>query len=127
MLNISFSRVYFSKFSVRLPLNFSFQERKLVKYDQQENEAPLMVQRLGEEAHALREQLKRSKEKCDSRTRKLQEVSEELDRTQRLLKKMKSLVDDKKLVERDELTRRLEKATSDNEEKKQTITVRVLL
>ena len=105
----------------------SCQERKLTRYDQQESEAPIVVQRIGEEAHALREQLKRSKEKCDSKTRKLKEVSEELDSAQRLLKKMKSLVDDKKLAERSELARRLEQAENDLKEKDQAIKVSVFL
>jgi len=83
------------------------------------------VQRISDEASALREQLRRTKERYDSKCEKLRIASEELDRTQRLLKKMKSLVDDKKLAERDELTRKLNKAQQDIEVK--DITIRVSL
>lgn len=74
----------------------------------------------------MREQLKRSKEKYDAKSKKLNEVTEELDRTQRLLKKMRSLVEDKKLAERDELTRKLEKVTNELDSKEQIITVSFL-
>lgn len=101
----------------------SFQERQLSRFDKEESDAPAAVQRVSEEANALREQLKRYKEKYDSKTKKLQEVDEELERTQRLLKKMKNLVDDKKLAERDELARKLEKARSELEVKEETAKV----
>jgi cysteinyl-tRNA synthetase len=67
--------------------------------------------------------LKRYREKYDSKSKKLQEVNEELERTQRLLKKMKNLVDDKKLAERDELARKLEKARTELEVKEETVKV----
>ena len=99
------------------------QERLLAKYDHQENEAPVIVQRINEEANSLREQLRRTKERYQSKCEKLNATSEELDRTQRLLKKMKSLVDDKKLAERDELNRKLTKAQEDVDAKDVTIRV----
>jgi len=83
----------------------------------------VIVQRINEEANALREQLRRAKERYETKCEKLRTTSEELDRTQRLLKKMKSLVDDKKLAERDELTRKLTKAQQDVEVKDVTIRV----
>jgi len=86
----------------------------------------VIVQRISEEAHALREQLRRSKEKYESKCEKLRTKSEELDRTQRLLTKMKSLVDDKKLAERDELSRKLTKAQQDIEAKDVTIRVSLI-
>lgn len=67
--------------------------------------------------------MKRYREKYDSKSKKLQEVNEELERTQRLLKKMKNLVDDKKLAERDELARKLEKARTELEVKEETVKV----
>lgn len=100
-----------------------FQERQLARFDKEESDAPAAVQRATEEANALREQLKRYKEKYDSKSKKLLEVSEELERTQRLLKKMKNLVDDKKLAERDELTRKLDRARIELEEKEVTVKV----
>jgi len=106
--------------------SFSFQERLLAKYDHQENEAPVIVQRINEEASALREQLRRTRERYDLKCEKLHQTSEELDRTQRLLKKMKSLVDDKKLAERDELSRKLSKAQQDIEVKDVTIRVSLI-
>ena len=83
----------------------------------------MIVQRFNEEAKALREQLRRTKERYESKCEKLQSTSEELGRTQRLLKKMKSLVDDKKLAERDELDRKLTKAREDIDTKDVTIRV----
>jgi len=95
----------------------------LDKYDHQESEAPVIVQRINEEANALREQLRRTKERYQAKCEKLRGTSEELDRTQRLLKKMKGLVDDKKLAERDELDRKLTKAREDIDTKDTTIRV----
>lgn len=86
----------------------------------------MIVQRISEEASALREQLRRTKERYDSKCEKLRTTSEELERTQRLLKKMKSLVDDKKLAERDDLSRKLSKAQQDVEVKDVTIRVSVI-
>jgi len=86
----------------------------------------VIVQRISEEASALREQLRRTKERYDSKCEKLRTTSEELERTQRLLKKMKSLVDDKKLAERDDLSRKLSKAQQDVEVKDVTIRVSVI-
>jgi len=83
----------------------------------------VIVQRMGEEANALRAQLRRTKERYDSKCERLRVTSEELDRTQRLLKKMKTLVDDKKLAERDDLNRKLTKARQDVDEKDVTIRV----
>ena len=83
----------------------------------------MIVQRMGEEANALRAQLRRTKERYDSKCERLRVTSEELDRTQRLLKKMKTLVDDKKLAERDDLNRKLTKARQDVDEKDVTIRV----
>jgi len=83
----------------------------------------VIVQRINEEANALREQLHRAKDRYETKCEKLRTTAEELDRTQRLLKKMKSLVDDKKLAERDELTRKLTKAQQDVEVKDVTIRV----
>lgn len=81
------------------------------------------MQRISEEANALREQLRRAKGRYETKCEKLHATSEELDRTQRLLKKMKSLVDDKKLSERDELNHKLTKAQEDVEAKDVTIRV----
>lgn len=83
----------------------------------------MIVQRISEEANALREQLRRTKERYESKCEKLRVTSEELDRTQRLLKKMKTLVDDKKLAERDDLSRKLTKAEEDIDVKDVTIRV----
>jgi len=83
----------------------------------------VIVQRINEEAGALRDQLRRSKDRYDSKCEKLRVTAEELDRTQRLLKKMKSLVDDRKLAERDDLSRKLSKAQQDVEVKDTTIRV----
>jgi len=84
----------------------------------------VIVQRIGEEANALRQQLRRTKERYEAKCEKLRSTSEELDRTQRLLKKMKSLVDDRKLAERDELDRKLTKAQEDIKIQDKTICVR---
>jgi len=84
----------------------------------------VIVQRVNEEANALRVQLRRMRDRYETKCEKLRITSEELDRTQRLLKKMKSLVDDKKLAERDELSHKLAKAQQDIEAKDITIRVK---
>ena len=99
------------------------QERRLEQYEVQENNMPTLIQHQTDEVNALREHLRRQREKCEKKEKKLRETTEELERTQRLLKKMKGLVDDKKLGEREALSRKLTTAESDRDERDKTIEV----
>lgn len=102
------------------------QDRKIAQYEQFDNDVPSLIQRQSDESTMLREQLRQTKEKCVMREKKLRDTEDELDRTKRLLKKMKGLVDDKKLAERDDLTNRLEKINADIDEKDKIIKVTYL-
>ena len=66
---------------------------------------------------AVREQQKRQKERYQRAVKKLRDKDEELERTRRLLKKMKVLVDDRQLKERDELAQRAAKYEAESDEK----------
>ena len=98
-------------------------ERALDKYELQENDMPSMIQRHSDEVRALKEQLRRQKEKGRKADGKLRDTQDDLDKNKRLLKKMRELVDDKKLGERDDLSRKLSKMESDNDDKERRIKV----
>ena len=107
----------------QLRRDYRQQERRLELFESQENDMPLIIQRHGEETNMLREQLRRHRDKYEKTCKKLHDVGEELDRTQRLLKKMKGLVDDRHLAERDELNQKLTKAEVELKEKEEAIRV----
>lgn len=77
-----------------------------------------------DELHELSDKVRRNKEKYSKKERELREANEELDRAQKLLKKMKGLVEDKQLAERDDLQRKLLRAEKELSERETTIRVR---
>ena len=68
--------------------------------------------------------MRRNKEKFAKKEKELHDANEELDRAQRLLRKMKGLIEDKQLAERDDLQRKLTKAEKELAEKDRSIKVR---
>ncbi|KAK2159587.1 hypothetical protein LSH36_150g02011 [Paralvinella palmiformis] len=96
-------------------------DKQLERYEGQESEVPQLIKRHTEEIRVLREQLRRQKEKYHKTEKKRNETDDELSRTKRLLKKMKGLVEDKELKERDELSQKLSKLESEVDEKTRKI------
>ena len=99
------------------------QGRALEKYEGQENEMSTVLARHAEEIRVARESEKRYKERYAKLEKKLKEQDEDMKRTKKLLHKLKTLVEDKDLGERDELARKLAKVTSDLEDSNNKVKV----
>lgn len=84
---------------------------------------PALMQRQSAESHALQEQLRNLKKKLKVQEEKLKAAEEELEQKQRLLKKMKGLVDDHQLKERDELRQKLNEVENELKGKSDVIKV----
>lgn len=98
-------------------------ERALDKYENEENDMGNVLMKHQSEVRVLKEQLRKNKEKNQKLQRNVKDVDDELDRTKKLLRKMKGLVEDKELGERDELSRKLSKAEVLLDEKDQRVKV----
>lgn len=99
-------------------------EKQLDKYAYQENDMGNVLQRHNSEVRVLKENIRKSKEKNHKLEQNLKHTEDELERTKKLLRKMKGLVEDKELAERDELARKLSKAESLLDEKDKRVRVR---
>ncbi|ELU05266.1 hypothetical protein CAPTEDRAFT_225671 [Capitella teleta] len=91
--------------------------RTIDRYEDQENDVTAIIQRHSEETRVLKEQLRKQKEKNAAAEKKVKNSEDELDRTKRLLRKMRGLVEDKQLGERDKLAQRLSKLEEQSHEK----------
>ena len=76
-----------------------------------------------EELNSLREKIRRNKDRFSNKERELRDARDDLEKSQKLLAKMKELVEDKRLAERDELQRKLNKAESELATKDRNIKV----
>jgi hypothetical protein len=74
-----------------------------------------VLARYAEEVRVARESERKMKERAHKLEKKIKEQDEDVQRKNKLLAKLKSLVDDKSLPERDELSRQLAKATEELE------------
>ncbi|XP_038617240.1 lebercilin [Tachyglossus aculeatus] len=83
------------------------QEKALDRFEDTENEISQLLARHGNEAKALREQLRKSQEKERATERRVKEAECELYRTKRALQKLKKLSEARHLPERDRLARKL--------------------
>lgn len=87
------------------------QEKALQRYDDTESEISQLISRHSNETHVLRERLRRTQERERTVERRLKDSEEQLQRSQATITRLKKLVDQRNLGQRDELTRKL------NEEK----------
>ncbi len=101
------------------------QDKQLVRYEGEQSDMPAIIQRHAEDVRSCKEQLRRQKERSQKMEKKYKNTQDELDRTKRLLRKMKDLVDDKELRERDDLSRRLSKLEPEVEEKDARVKVNI--
>jgi len=101
----------------------ALQEKALVKYEDQESDVTFLLQKHSEEVRVLREQLRRNKEKFHKTEHKLKDTEEDLAKTKRQLNKLKKIAEDRNLGERDELSRKLNKAETDIDDKDKRIRV----
>ncbi len=85
------------------------------RYEGQDAEMSGVLARYAEEVRVARESERRMKERAHKLEKKIKEQDEDVHRKNKLLAKLKSLVDDKALPERDDLSRQLTKATEDLE------------
>ncbi|XP_019393208.1 PREDICTED: lebercilin [Crocodylus porosus] len=94
------------------------QEKALNKFEDTENEISQLLARHNNEVRILRERLRKSQERERTTERRLKDSEDELYRTKNSLQKLKKLSEDKHLVERDELAKKLalaENKLEDNE------------
>lgn len=99
------------------------QNRTIDRYEDQENDVSSIIQRHSEEMRVLKELLRKQKDKYAKVDKKLKSTEEELDRTKRLLRKMRGLVEDKQLGERDKLSQKLMRLEEEMNEKDRRIKV----
>lgn len=71
----------------------------------------------------MREQNRKLKEKFDKSDRYLRDAEDELERVKKKMNKYKEMCEEKELMQRDELSRKLTKAELDVEEKETKIKV----
>ncbi|XP_043929645.1 lebercilin [Protopterus annectens] len=83
------------------------QERALNKFEDTENEISQLISRHSNEVRNLRERLRKAQERERINEKKLKDTEEELHRAKSSLQKLKKLSEDRHLVERDELSRKL--------------------
>ena len=98
-------------------------EKALRHFQDKEGNLPQMLTKHANEVRALREQLKIVKEKYEKTERYLRDAEDDLERAQNKLKKYKQLVEEKNLIDRDELQKKLSKSEIDLEEKNTRIKV----
>ncbi|XP_071137407.1 lebercilin-like isoform X7 [Mytilus edulis] len=93
------------------------QEKALGKFENEESDIPQLLQRHNNEVRTLREQLKKTQDKYQRTDRYLRDAEDELDKTKNKLKKYKNLAEDKNLLERQELQKKVQQTEIDLEEK----------
>ncbi|KAI3364354.1 hypothetical protein L3Q82_011151, partial [Scortum barcoo] len=84
------------------------QEKALQRYDDTESEISQLLSRHNNETHVLRERLRRTQERERAAERRLKDNEEQLQKSQATISRLKKLVDQRELGERDVLNRRLE-------------------
>ncbi|XP_045916905.1 lebercilin isoform X1 [Micropterus dolomieu] len=84
------------------------QEKALQRYDDTESEISQLLSRHTNETHVLHERLRRSQERERAAERRMKDSEEKLQRSQATIARLKKLVDQRELIARDELSRRLE-------------------
>lgn len=84
------------------------QEKALHRYDDTESEISQLIVRHSNEIHVLRERLRRTQERERAAERRLKDSEEQLQRSQATVTKLKKLVHQKDLGQRDELSRKLD-------------------
>lgn len=96
------------------------QEKALQRYDDTESEISQLISRHSNDIHVLRERLRRTQERERAVERRLKESEEQLQRSQASVARLKKLVDQRDLGQRDELSRKLdeEKALRQEAERK---------
>ncbi|CAL1540298.1 unnamed protein product [Lymnaea stagnalis] len=106
----------------RLYKKMQFRQEKAIRViEEKENDLPSILDKHNNEVRALREQNRKMKEKYDKSDRYLRDAEDELERVKKKMNKYKEMCEQKELMERDELTRKLTKAELDLEEKEAKI------
>ena len=84
----------------------------------------MLLQRHAEEVRALKEQVRRQKEKNQKAEHRIRDLEAENDSMHRQLKRQKKIIEDKNLGERDQLSQKLTKTESLLSDKEKRVTVR---
>ncbi|XP_033635992.1 myb-like protein X isoform X2 [Asterias rubens] len=97
------------------------QERALSKYDAEESELPQMLKKHSAELDSMRRRIRKYQERDKDRDRRIKDKDEQLNQTQDELKHIKGVAEDKGLLERHELQRRVERMEEKVEKRDKTV------
>ncbi|XP_041660620.1 lebercilin [Cheilinus undulatus] len=97
------------------------QEKALQRYDDTESEISQLLARHANETHVLRERLRRTQERERAVERRLKDSEDQLHRSHATITRLKKLVNQRELGERDELSRRLEEEKTRTQEAERKI------
>lgn len=100
------------------------QEKALQRYDDTESEISQLLSRHNNETHVLRERLRRTQERERAAERRLKDSEEQLQRSRASVTRLKRLVEQRELGERDELSRRLDEEKARAQEAERRVKVR---
>ncbi|CAG5131567.1 unnamed protein product [Candidula unifasciata] len=92
-------------------------EKAIRNIKDQESDLPMILDKHNSEIRSLKEQNRRLREKCEKSDRFLRDAEDELEKVKKKMKKYRELVEDKELLERDDLSRRIAKVELEMEEK----------
>lgn len=99
-------------------------DKALQRFEDQESDLPNLIQRQNNEVRSLKDQIRKWREKYEKTDRYLRDAEDDLEKAKIKLKKMKSLAEEKDLLERSELNKKLNQAELDMEAKDVKIRVR---
>ena len=98
-------------------------EKALDKYTSQESDMSALMSKHSQDMRVVKESLRKYRDRSKQLETQLRDTEDELERTKKLLRKMRALADDKELGERDELARKLSKAEALLDEKDKRVRV----
>ena len=98
-------------------------EKALDKYTSHDNDMAALMSKHNGDMRVAKESLRKYKERNKALEQHLRDTEDELERTKKLLRKMRALADDKELGERDDLARKLSKAEALLDEKDRRVRV----
>lgn len=99
------------------------QEASLAKFEDKDEELPQLLRSHAAEVDNLRERLRRTQDREKDKDRRLKDKNEELNRLNDELKKLRNLADNKHLLDRDKLQRKVDRLQDNFDEKERRVNV----
>ncbi|XP_077976891.1 uncharacterized protein LOC144432536 [Glandiceps talaboti] len=97
------------------------QERAIDRYEGQQNDLGDLLSRHNNEVEHLQKRVQKYKHENLDKERRLRDQNDELMKTQNALKRMKAIVKERNLLERDELSRKLQDTQEERDEKERRV------